>query len=127
MSKHDPAQTSARGNADTIVRDAAVRRTFPRFYLLDERGRMIAWPATAGSVLDPVVQALVDLYFSQPPPERGVFSELIELDAKLHSIRIAPYREPQRPRPEARFALIVDAFTARLGDRRESADLSAAR
>ena len=126
MSERDAPHAASRRIVDAIVREVAVRRGYPRFYLLDECGRIVAWPASGQGTIDSVLQALLDLYFSQAPAERGILSELVQLEAQLHSVQVVPYGRPRRHGAHPRYALIVDRFAARSRDRSVSGELSPA-
>ncbi len=95
--------------AEAIVADIALRRAVPRVFLLDERGRTVAWPSSGDSALPPDLEPLLDMYFAQEPGRRERFSELVTIDGATMTIRIMPYDGL-----EVRlFALMLEPFALR--------------
>lgn len=95
--------------AEAIVADIALERVMPRVFLLDERGRPVAWPASGDNELPSGLVPLLDMYFAQEPARRKRFSEVVEIDRVKMTVRIMPYTA----RKVRLFALLLERFALR--------------
>lgn len=110
-----------RGIVETVVGDIAMRRAVPNVFLLDETGRLTAWPVGAPDGVPASLGPLIDMYFAQGAAHRGALTELVEIDGMQMSVRIIPYHV-QSP---SQYALIVEPFVVRTPHAQGSGELTA--